>query len=115
MNRDIVRYRASTLLAPHLENALRQTNFAMRRNQQNRKTWPCSTQYRYAISETPVQENAIYAVGLRYSASIFGFRNSAPQSATSIDGGYAGASKRSERGRIFSGAKRGAASRGDTQ
>ena len=115
MNRDIVRYSASTSLAPHSESALRQTNFAMRRNQQNRKTWRCFTQYRYAISEAPVQENAVYAVGLRYSASICGFSNLAPQKATSIDGGYAGASERSERKGIFSGAKRGAAPRGDNQ
>jgi hypothetical protein len=115
MNRDIVRYSASTLLAPHSESALQQTQFAMRRNQQNRKTWRFSTQYRYAVSETPVQENAVYAVGLRYGASICGFSNSASQKPTSIEGGEAVGSERSERRGIFSGAKRGAAPKGDNQ
>ncbi len=89
--------------------ALRQLAIASFENLQKRKTAWCYGKTENAVTLAPTQENAVHGVHLQLRSSIVHLEILLRQKATSIDGGYAGASERSEYGEIFSGARRGAA------
>lgn len=91
--------------------ALQQPTVSIRENLQKRKTASCYGKNENAVTLPLAQENAVHGVRREPSASIAHLGILLRQKATSIDGGYAGASERSERGEIFSGAKRGAATK----
>lgn len=115
MNFEIGQCTPSNAILLHFAMALRQPAVAIRENPQKRQTAWCYGKAENGVTLAPAQKNAVHGVRLHLSVSIAHLSILLRQSATSIDGGYAGASERSERRGIFSGAKRGAALRGDTQ
>ncbi|MDS0243749.1 MULTISPECIES: hypothetical protein [unclassified Haloferax] len=109
MNSEIGEFTPSNATLSHFEMALRQLAVAIRENPQKRKTAWRYGKAKNAVTLAPIQENAVHGVRPHLRTSIAHLVVLLRQKATSIDGGYAGASERSERREIFSGAKLGAA------
>ena len=114
MNAEIRQCTPSNATISHFTMALRQLAVAIRKNPQKRKTAWCYGKTANAVTRAPIQENGVHGVRLHLSTSIAHLAILLRQKPTSIEGGEGVGSERSERKGIFSGAKRGAASRGDT-